>query len=63
MNPVVAVLLGWSLAGEAVTTRTLLAAVVIVTAVVVIIMSRARGTAPRRKDERALEEPILRAAD
>jgi drug/metabolite transporter (DMT)-like permease len=63
VNPVVAVLLGWALAGEAVTTRTLLAAVVIVTAVVVIIMSRARGTAPRPRDERALEEPILRAAD
>jgi drug/metabolite transporter (DMT)-like permease len=41
VNPVVAVFLGWLLAGEAVTPRTLLAAAVIVTGVVVITLGRA----------------------
>jgi drug/metabolite transporter (DMT)-like permease len=65
VNPVVAVLLGWALAGEAVTPRTVLAAAVIVTAVVVIVTSRSRRGAPRRAAEPAVanDEPILRAAD
>jgi drug/metabolite transporter (DMT)-like permease len=63
VNPMVAVFLGWALAGEAVTPRTLLAAAVIVTAVVVIITSRSRSVAPRRAAKPAVEEPILRAAD
>ena len=44
VNPLVAVLLGWVLAGEPLTPRTMLATVVIVAAVVIIISSRARGT-------------------
>ena len=36
MNPVVAVLLGWALAGEELTTRTLVAAAIIVGSVVMI---------------------------
>ena len=40
VNPVVAVLLGWALAGEAVTARTLLASAVIVAAVVMITRGR-----------------------
>ncbi|HZI63434.1 MAG TPA: EamA family transporter, partial [Thermoanaerobaculia bacterium] len=65
VNPVVAVFLGWALAGEAVTPRTLLAAAVIVTAVVVIVTSRSRSGAPKRAAEPAVasDEPILRAAD
>jgi drug/metabolite transporter (DMT)-like permease len=42
VNPVVAVLLGWTLAAEPLTPRTLLASVVIVTAVATIISARAR---------------------
>ncbi len=45
VNPVVAVFLGWLLAGEAVTLRTLLAAVVIVAAVALIIRHGARRAA------------------
>jgi drug/metabolite transporter (DMT)-like permease len=42
VNPVVAVFLGWLLAGEPVTARTLLAAAIIVCGVVVITLGRAR---------------------
>jgi drug/metabolite transporter (DMT)-like permease len=42
VNPVVAVLLGWALAGEPLTLRTLLAAAIIVTGVVVITTFQAR---------------------
>ncbi len=42
VNPVVAMLLGWALAGEPLSPRTLLAAAVIVTAVVLITWSRVR---------------------
>lgn len=45
VNPVVAVFLGWALASEPLTFRTLLAAAVIVTAVVLITTSRASGAA------------------
>jgi drug/metabolite transporter (DMT)-like permease len=37
VNPVVALLLGWMLAGETITTRTAIAAAVILTAVVLVI--------------------------
>jgi drug/metabolite transporter (DMT)-like permease len=40
VNPVIAVLLGWAIAGEAVTGRTLLASAVIVAAVALITLSR-----------------------
>ncbi|MBI4455507.1 MAG: EamA family transporter [Acidobacteria bacterium] len=40
VNPVVALFLGWAVAGEPLTSRTLLAAVVIVGAVVLIITNR-----------------------
>jgi len=40
VNPVIAVLLGWAVAGEAVTTRTLMASAVIVAAVALITLSR-----------------------
>jgi drug/metabolite transporter (DMT)-like permease len=45
VNPVVALLLGWLLAGEAVTLRTVLAAVIILTAVLLVI------TAPHKGDD------------
>ena len=46
VNPVVAVLLGWAFAGEAMTLRTALAAGVIVAAVALIIRYGARSAAP-----------------
>ena len=42
VNPLVAVFLGWVLAGEPLTPRTLMATVVIVAAVVIIVSARAR---------------------
>jgi drug/metabolite transporter (DMT)-like permease len=49
VNPVVALFLGWMLAGETITLRTILAAAVILTAVVLVI------TAPHRAAARALD--------
>jgi drug/metabolite transporter (DMT)-like permease len=46
VNPVVALFLGWMLAGETITTRTAIAAAVILTAVLLVI------TAPRREGAR-----------
>lgn len=46
VNPVIAIVLGWSLAGEAFTLQMLLAAGVIVLAVVLIISSQSRGVQP-----------------
>ena len=44
VNPVIAVLLGWALAGEAITTRILIAAAVIVGAVALIVADQSRAT-------------------
>ena len=57
VNPIVAVLLGWLVAGESVTPRTLVAAAVIVAAVALII----RHGAARPAASAAEEEPPLRA--
>jgi drug/metabolite transporter (DMT)-like permease len=46
VNPVVAMFLGWALAGEQPTLRTLLAAAVIVGGVVLVITARQQATAP-----------------
>ncbi len=43
VNPVVAVFLGWALAGEQVTSRTLLAAAAIILAVVIIVTRSAEA--------------------
>ena len=45
VNPLVAVILGWALAGEALTPRTLIAAAVILLAVGLITPTRVRGAA------------------
>lgn len=52
VNPVVAVFLGWALAGEPVTGRTALAATVIILAVLMITTEKARGPqpGPRRQE-------------
>ena len=46
VNPVVAVFLGWALAAEPVTGRTVAAAVIILTGVVLIVRHRARRGPP-----------------
>ncbi|HEX7051696.1 MAG TPA: EamA family transporter [Longimicrobiales bacterium] len=48
VNPVVAVFLGWALAGEPLTARVLLAAAVIIAGVAVITMTRGGRGGPRR---------------
>jgi len=58
VNPVVAVLLGWLLGGEELTTRTLLAAAVIIAAVVFITTSR-RSPAPAPATSEARSEPVV----
>jgi drug/metabolite transporter (DMT)-like permease len=47
VNPVVAVFLGWALAGEALTVRTVMAAAVIILAVVIITSYRESPSAPK----------------
>ncbi len=51
INPVVAVILGWALAGERITPRMLAASAVIIAGVVLVITARQRTTAP-------LETPV-----
>jgi drug/metabolite transporter (DMT)-like permease len=52
VNPMVAVFLGWLLAGERLSARTLMASLAIVAAVVVIVVSRgARGRLPARQQK------------
>jgi len=68
VNPVVAVFLGWALAGESLTPRTLAAAAVIVTAVVLIVANQARasrqptGDATLMKDRESGLRPIVAPA-
>lgn len=47
VNPIVAVFLGWAIAGEAVTTRTLASAALVVAAVAAIITQREHASAPQ----------------
>jgi len=49
INPVVAVILGWAIGGEALTGRMLCAAAVIVLSVVIITTRRATGAPPRNR--------------
>jgi drug/metabolite transporter (DMT)-like permease len=46
VNPVVAVFLGWALAGEALTLQTILAAAVIISAVVIITTQQSKKSMP-----------------
>ena len=61
VNPVVAVFLGWAIAGEPLTPRTLLSTVIIVTAVAIIIVFRTRGSG--KTDASLLKEEILAVDD
>jgi drug/metabolite transporter (DMT)-like permease len=64
VNPVVAVLLGWAVAGEALTARMFLAAAVIIAGVVLITTARrpARAPAPERRIDVA-DRRTVRASD
>jgi drug/metabolite transporter (DMT)-like permease len=64
VNPVVAMLLGWALAGEPLAGRTLLAAAVILAAVVAITTARAGSPgAPEPRVARAAAATALRPAE
>jgi drug/metabolite transporter (DMT)-like permease len=62
VNPVVAVLLGWAVLGEPISTRTLIAAAIIIGAVALIVSTRSGGTAkgaartPAPSDSHARQE-------
>jgi len=58
VNPVVAVFLGWALAGETVTVGTIVAAGIIIAAVVVITTYRSREAAFKSPVKKVVEEPI-----
>jgi drug/metabolite transporter (DMT)-like permease len=55
VNPVVAVLLGWAIAGEPLTLRTLIAATIIIAAVVIITSYRGHGDPQSRKAPAEIE--------
>jgi drug/metabolite transporter (DMT)-like permease len=61
VNPVVAVLLGWTLAGEPLTPRTLLAAAIIVAGVVVITTFQARERRHNSAAAKALQREVSSA--
>ena len=56
INPMVALFLGWSLGGEVITTRTLLAAVIILLAVVLVVTASWRSAGILKKTLPATEE-------
>lgn len=60
VNPVVAVFLGWALAGEPLNARILLAAAIIIAAVVIITSERARQEAPVAQTK-VVEPPLVGA--
>ena len=59
VNPMVAVFLGWLLAGERLSARTLMASLAIVAAVVVIVLSRAARGAFRPRQQTPDEIPAI----
>ncbi len=63
INPIIAMFLGWALAGEQITLRTLLAAAVIVAAVVLVITARQRATQPIALADRPATEALEPQAD
>ncbi len=52
VNPVVALLLGWALAGETISAQSLVASLVVLAAVANIVLSRSTADAPRRPHSR-----------
>ena len=57
VNPLVAVFLGWAVAGEPITRGTLIAAAVILAGVALISSSQGRGTGKRMEEKRPAREP------
>jgi drug/metabolite transporter (DMT)-like permease len=55
VNPIVAMLLGWAFAGEAITPRTLLAAAVIIAGVVLVISASQKTPTPMTESREPLE--------
>ena len=60
VNPIVAVMLGWALAGEPLTARTILAAMVIIGAVVLITMGGTRPAEEREAEDDELDSELAR---
>lgn len=57
VNPVVAVLLGWAVLGEEITTRTLVAGGIVVAAVALIVSARAPARVPEARPEPSRRAP------
>jgi drug/metabolite transporter (DMT)-like permease len=57
VNPLVAVFLGWAVAGEPITRGTLIAAAVILAGVALISSAQGRGTGKREEEKRPVREP------
>jgi len=60
VNPVVALLLGWAIAGESITPRTLVAGAIILGGVALITVA---GRAAEQPSSRAAEQPVSRVAE
>lgn len=63
VNPVIAVILGWALASEKITLRTLAATAVIIAAVVLVITSRQQVGAPFEANPAAAPGPVPHRTD
>jgi drug/metabolite transporter (DMT)-like permease len=59
VNPVVAVLLGWGVAGEQMDVRSVAAIVIIVGAVMLLTLDRLRNTARTETEEERISEKLL----
>jgi drug/metabolite transporter (DMT)-like permease len=59
VNPVVAVLLGWGVAGEQMDVRSGAAIVIIVGAVMLLTLDRSRGAVSRKMEEESMSEKLL----
>ncbi|HEY4597488.1 MAG TPA: EamA family transporter [Thermoanaerobaculia bacterium] len=57
VNPLVAVFLGWAVAGETITRGTLIAAAVILAGVALISSAQGRGTGKQEEERRPVREP------
>ncbi len=57
VNPLVAVFLGWAVAGEPITRATLIAAAVILAGVALISSAQGRGTGKRAEEKKPVPEP------
>ena len=63
VNPIVAVFLGWTFAGERLTARSLAASAVVLASVVVIVTARTRMAAPTEVEAKNPRYPLGAAAE